>query len=682
MLVCANIVVSIAQNEFLEPQEFILSNGLKSLLVEDPNSSRISFELKIDVVPVNERDLAGLSEMTGMLLLSGTDTNSKAEIDQTCEILGAHIQTSPDGVYASCPTKNAEELLSLLARIIFKSNFPMEEFEKVKAQTASLLVGSENDLEVISQRVGDVVRYKKGIPYGVLVTKNSIDNIRREHVQAYYDQFFVPANAYLVVVGDLQASKMIGSIQSAFAEWVPNLIDATAVNEKVLSLSNISAVKKHPQPPKENHVVFVDMPATQECVIEVTYPIFLAPKDPEALSADLMNVVLSERLLNVFPEEIIRNDNFDNSVVALRADEYIGSFSAKVMVKNTFADVTVSIILDEMVRMISEKVDKKELKAAKELLAKEFTSSLEDLRTVSELLLDQVLYGLQEDHYRTYLQRLDTISISTIQAMASAYLKPHNAHIIVVGDKEEVANKLSKFADGSSIEYLDKNGDRYREELQMPPAGVGAQEVINEHYMALGGKSKLLARNTEKIVMTTEVDGISAKCTSYRKAPNKYLMMCNVDDTETLKKVYDGAKGVLIEEGRTKDLLDIDLDDLRHESDMNFGMNYPQLSFDLSFVGISNVKGRPANKIRIITEAGIPIEEYFDVETKLMVKRIEIKYTTEGLKKKVTYFDEYKEVDGILYAHTVTEILDQKQVYKIKSITLNEEIKDELFLIP
>ena len=682
MFLYANTVVCHAQTDFPEPQEYVLQNGLKVLYVEDQQRSTVSFLLKIEIVPVHERELAGVSELMGNLLLSGTNTNSKADIDQVIEFLGAQIQTTSDGFYASCPAQNAKEFLSILLQIVSESNFPIQEFDKVKAQMASSLVGSENDPEVISRRVGNVVRFKKGLPYGELVTEKSINNIQRRNVQVYYDQFYIPENAYLVVVGDLPVAEMIKTIRSTFSLWGPTTSDTTSADEQIMSLTNISEIKKYPQPPKQNHVVFVDVPGTQECMIDITYPIFLSPNDPNALSADLMNGILNRRLLEVFPDGILQNDSIDHSVTALQADEYIGSFSAKVKVQNAFADSAVNIILNEMERMIKGTVGKKEIKFVKETLTNKFTSSLEDPRVVSDLILERVLFDLQKDHYGTYLKRLDTISSGTIQAMASAFLKPSNAHIIVVGNKEEIANKHSKFADRSGIEYLDKNGDRYREKLQMPPTGITAQQVINDHYTALGGKSKLLARNAEKIVMTTEIDGSRVEITSYRKAPNKYLMTFTVDDRERSKKVYNGSKGVLIQEGRTMEPVDIDLAELSYEADMNFGIKYQQLSFDLSFVGISNVKGRPANKVRIITESGIPIEEYFDVETKLMVKRIEIKYTSQGQMKKVTYFEDHKEVDGILYPHTVTELFDKKRIYEVKSITLNEEMNDDLFLIP
>lgn len=659
-------------------QEYLLTNGLRSFFLEDHNSSMISFRLKIDVVPVNEGELAGISAIMGDLLLSGTKGRSKEDIHQTVEALGAQIETNSEGFFASCPTQNAEELLALLAQIVSESTFPLDEFDKAKAQMASSLVGSENDPDVISRRVGDVVRFRKVLPYGVLITENSIQNIQRAHVQAYYKHYFIPENAYLVVVGDLPASEMFDNIQEAFSPWRNDTIRTTD-DELIASLTNIEEVKKYPKPPEQNNVVFVDMPSTQECMIDVTYPIFLIPNDPNSLSANIMNSILNKRLSDVFSD----NDRREhlNTYSSLRSDKYIGSFSAKVKVQNAIADSAVSAIIYEMERMINEQVDKKELRSSIDQLAGEFTSSLEDPRTATELILDQILFDLEDDHFETYLQRSDTISISTIQEMARMYLKPDHVQIIVVGDKEEVANKLSKFANRNGIEYLDKNGDRYREELQMPPAGKSAQQVINDHYLALGGKSKLLARNTEKIIMTTEIDGSPAELTSYRKAPNKYLMKITVDDAEQLKKIYNGSKGVLIKKGRTTELVDIDLDELSYEAAMNFGMNYAQLSFDLSFVGISNIKGRPANKVRIITESGIPIEEYFDVETKLLLKRIELKYSSDGQKKKVTYFEDYKEIDGLLYPHRVTELFDQKRIYEVKSITLNQELSDDLFLI-
>ncbi len=672
-----------------KPQIHILANGMTLLLVEDHREPIISFQLKIDAEPILEGEIAGLVDLFGELLLSGTTEMSSSDIAGRIESLGASIHVYSDGFYANSLKQNANELLTILHAISVDCNFPPEEFEKAKIRLLSGISTKENDPEDISKRVGDLLRFKSGHPYGLIPTEESVYRIHREHVKAYYDRFFVPENAYFVVVGDINSSEMLELVNRTFNDRSQQLEDLVieengSVDQLIGSLTKISELRKFPAPPKNNQVVFVGVSGAVESVIDISYPILLTPNDPNLLITQVMNNVLGSRALKVRLNKNYREDS-DYSYSAystMSADKFIGSFSAHASVPNNVTDTSITQILYEMQHMIEFNVNDEELEMVKKMMADRYMISRDDPKTIARQTLNTILYDLDPDYYQGYLMRLDTTSVAAVRAMAINYLKPKNAHILIVGDKEEVANNVSKFADHSGIRFLDKHGKRYREEMELPPPGVKADHVINDYLAAIGGRSRLIARRSEVIIMTTEINGELVNYTMYRKYPNKYMARMTLNGNELEKVIYNGIRGVSSKGGQTSELVDVELDELGYEADMNFNMSYQQLSFDVRLIGVTKVKGKEAYKIHITTGSGIPIIEYYDIKTKLKLKMVELEYTEDGKKTITTYFDDHRSAQGILYPHTITQFADQKLVFKVQSIELDQDLSDDLFFIP
>ncbi|MEO6132397.1 MAG: hypothetical protein ABIQ02_11150, partial [Saprospiraceae bacterium] len=61
---------------------YTLANGLKIIVVENHKIPEISYQLTIDMDHMQEKEKAGLSDITGSLLSGGTTTKSKADIDE------------------------------------------------------------------------------------------------------------------------------------------------------------------------------------------------------------------------------------------------------------------------------------------------------------------------------------------------------------------------------------------------------------------------------------------------------------------------------------------------------------------------------------------------------------------------------------------------------------------------
>ena len=98
-----------------KPVSFVLPNGLKVLVVEDHKLPRGSFNLSIDNAPYAEGDKKGVDELTGSLIGNGSKTISKDAFNEEVDFLGADINFSTNGAFASGLSKYSKRILELMA---------------------------------------------------------------------------------------------------------------------------------------------------------------------------------------------------------------------------------------------------------------------------------------------------------------------------------------------------------------------------------------------------------------------------------------------------------------------------------------------------------------------------------------------------------------------------------------
>lgn len=751
-----------------EPTVHKLKNGMTLLLVEDHRLPMVSFQLKMDIEPIDEMEMAGMVDMVGELLGAGTMRSSKEELDLRIDQLGATYITFSDGIYASGLKRSALGILDLISEMAMSSTFPQKELEKSMTKMLSSVSLVENDPNAISSQVGDVLRYSKAHPYGNPVTEETLGQVNRKYVKAYYDAFFTPQNAYLVVVGDMGNAEAIEAVTKRFQHWGKKdaekraikqssssgkmsaasgeqnsgkAADAglnTADSDKVVTRDNVErsateAVAKEKGPTratnsktkpqttslnadqsasevasnneqalgvmarfkkasqigkkganlKENHVALVDRPSSVQSVIDVTYSLILTPNDPNAMAVKVMNGILGGGAFNARLNKNLREDKAFTygAYSSLNSDKYVGAFSAGASVRTSVTDSAITEILYEMQNMIDEDVSDEELQLTKNMIAGSFSRSLEDPRTIARFALNKTLYHLPADHYKSFLQRLDAVSKEDVRAMAQLYLHPNNAHILVVGNKDEVYNKLEKFTGRTGVEPLDIYGNRYREELTQAPPGVTVGQVIDDYITAIGGRENLMGRKSETITMSAEMQGMPVELVSYRQYPNKYMSKLTVQGREMQKVVFDGVNAVTHEMGKKTELVEIELADVSYDAEMNLELKHKDFGFEIYLLGVAQLKGGEAYKINIITMDGTGIKEYYDSVTKLKVKREEERHTREGMTLVTTYYDDYQEVGGILFPHKITQSAGMKLEFTVKSIELDTKLDKELFEI-
>lgn len=652
-------------------EQFDLPNGLKVIVVENHKLPRVSFQVFVDVPPLKEGDHAGAADMAGQLLKTGTKTKTKAQIDEAVDFIGASLGTSASGVSGACLTKHKDKLLELMTDVLFNPSFPEEEFSKLKEQTISGLAFGKDDPNTIAGNVAQVLRFGKNHPYGELTTETTVENIKLEDCKNFYNAYFKPNISYFVVVGDIKPADAKKIAEKYFGKW-----QRAEVAKETFA---------KPAKPQEVKVDFVNKTGAVQSVLNVTYPVELVPGSPEVLPASVVSTLFGGSSLSSRLNQNIREDKgyTYGAYATLSPSKEIGYFNASASVRNEVTDSAMVEFLYEMRRIGEEKVSEKELMGIKNVMTGNFARSLEQPGTIAQFALNTVRYKLPQDYYATYLERLSKVTADDVMAMAKKYITPDKAHILVVGNKDAVAEKLVRFDSDGKIDYYDNYGNKIEIKSGVIPAGMTAEKVVEKYIEAIGGKDKLQTVQDISMKMTTSVQGMSLETVLQQKAPNKYAMSVMMNGMAMQEQKYDGTNAAVSQMGQTQKLEGEQLESMKQQSILFAETKYKELGYKLTLKGVEQIEGKNAYQVEIETPNGDKVTEFYDIETGYKIRSVSVVDNGGNTATIVNDFGDYKEVDGIKFPHTMT-ITGAAPVplnSKVTSIEINKGIADSVFKV-
>lgn len=622
---------------------FTLDNGLRVIVVENDKTPSVSYQLSLDLDPILEGEAKGYVSMAGSEMRSGTSNRDKATLDEEIDFIGASLSTSSTGMFASALSRHTETILELMADVLMNPTFPEEELEKSKRQTISGLQTVKTDANSISRNVATSVVYGHDHPYGEVTTEETVENIQRDLLVDYYNTYFKPNLAHLVIVGDITTSKAKKLVKEYFGDWESGEVPTHEYEV--------------PTPPEGNTVAFANRSGAVQSVFSVTYPINRTPGHPDAIKSSVMNSILGG---GVFSGRLMQNLREDKGYTYgarsnLGSDEIVARFSAGAQVGTGVTDSAIHEVLFEMERMINEPVDEESLQLVKNFMNGSFARSLESPRTIARFALNIERYDLPEDYYATYLEKLEKVTVEDVQEMARKYLMPQNAYIVVAGDEDEVPETIAKFAHNGMVNYYDHFG-RPIEKMEVElDESITAEWIVEQYIEAIGGKSNINNIKDLKMVLSAEVMGSQMEMTTYKMAPGKMVFEMAVGGNTMQREVFDGEKGFQFAMGQRQDLQEDDIEAKKIQALMVKELSYLQDSdIEMELKGVDEIDGRQVYRIRVVTPDGTATSEYYDTETHLKTREVVTMEQMGQSSTITTDYGDYQEVGDIMFPKSVT----------------------------
>jgi zinc protease len=650
-------------------QTYTMKNGLKVIVVEDKKVPVVSVQLTLDIEPVFEGEAKGYTDMAGSLMRTGTKTRTKQQIDEQIDFIGANLSTFAGGMFGSSLKKHFGTMMDLFADVLLNPVFPEDELEKLRQQSLSGLATVKTDPSSMVSNMTSALLYGPEHPYGSVVTEESVNNITIDKVRGYYNTYFKPNVAYLVVVGDITLDEVKSLTQKHFDAWTPGNVPSP----------NYSS----PAPPAGNRVALANRTGAVQSSIRVAYPLDMKPGAPEAIKASVMNGILGGSFSGRLNQNLREDKGYTYGARSnLTTDPLIASFYAGTEVRNSVTDTTLNEIVKEMNLLRNELVDDGILNLVKNFMSGSFARSLESPRTIANFALNIERYKLPKDYYATYLERLSKVSAEDVQAMAQKYLLPENMFIIVSGNQDEVTEKLVPFSASGEVEFYDPFGRRIERVDMELATDVTAQKVIQDYLKALGGKDKLKEVKDISMNMTASVQGMTIDAVTYRKSPDKFYSALSMGGNVLQKQVFDGTRGKVTAMGGAQEITGDDLTQMKYQATMNIELFYEELGFELELAGMEMIEGAQAYKLIITNPMGKASTEYFDANSGLKLRSVVSQDTPMGPMTSVSDFMNYKEFGGLMFPTEMTQTAGPQTItMKVSSVEVNTGLGDDVFKI-
>ncbi len=226
-LFAQGLFLSGAHAQTLPIQEVILENGLKVLLLDDHKSPVVTFQVWYRVGSRNEQDgKSGLSHFLEHMMFKGTSKVGPEEYSRIIAKNGGRTNafTTPD-VTVYFATMSGEKIgitVDLEADRMMNALLDGTYFEPEKKviMEERRLRRDDNPISTLAEATAAVAYLVHPYRRPVIGWMQDIEGLTREDVKRHYRSYYIPNNAFLVVVGDFSTPEILAQIKAAF-EKIP-----------------------------------------------------------------------------------------------------------------------------------------------------------------------------------------------------------------------------------------------------------------------------------------------------------------------------------------------------------------------------------------------------------------------------------------------------------------------------
>jgi len=649
-----------------KPVTFVLENGLKVLVVENNKLPRVSYNLTLDNTPFAEGSKKGVTDLVSSMIGNATESISKDKFNEEIDFLGANINFYESGASANGLSRYSARILELLADGALNPLFTQEDFDAERAKLIEGLKSDEKSASAIAGRVQNVLTYGKEHYNGEFTSEETLKNVTLQDVINHYNTYFVPANAYLVVIGDVKTKDVKKKVEQLFGADV----------WKTASAPNLTY--NDPKDLQYSQINFVDVPNAVQSEIAMINLSKLKMTDKDYFAAILANQILGgggegRLFLNLREKHGWTYGSYSN----LGASKYISKFSSTASVRNAVTDSAVVEIFNELRKIRTDLVSEEDLKNAKAKYIGNFVMQIEKPATIARYALNIKTLGLPEDFYENYVKNINAVTPEDVRNAAKKYFLADNTRVVIVGKAADVLPGLEAMSakEKMPIFYFDKYGSKVDKPVVKKdiPAGVTAQSVVKNYIDAIGGEKALKAVKTVLVTAKGTIQGRSLDMVS--KFSNKGMSTSDISmgGMSMMKQVIGDKTGYQSVQGQKKTIEGEEL--VKEKKD---AVPFVELSFlaDKTIVlsGIESLNGQDAYAVLVGTT-----KYFYDVKTGLRVATENESGEGAQKRKTMTYYADYVEVKGVKFPYKTTMDVGMPLEFITQDVKINEGVTDKDF---
>ena len=378
----------------------------------------------------------GTASLTAAMLDEGAGARSALEIADAVEFLGASLTTTSSfdssAVRLNVPVERLRDGLSVLADVTLRPTFPAMELERLRQERLTALLQARDDPASIGPMAFARVVFGAMHRYGTgaVGTEATLKAFSTGDLAAFHAAYYQPANAVLVVVGDITPAMALPELEKQFGGWKASAAPARRVPV--------------PAAPQVAHggIYLVDKPEAEQSQIRIGW-VGVPRSTPDYFPLIVLNTILggsfTSRLNQNLREEhgyaYGAGSSFDMRLSA-------GPFVAAAGVQTDKTAESVREFFNELTKITAEPIGADEIAKAKNYIALGFPSEFESSADLSRQLEELIVYQLPDDYFERYIANVQAVTADAVQKVAKTYIQPSRFAVVVVGDRKVIESGI------------------------------------------------------------------------------------------------------------------------------------------------------------------------------------------------------------------------------------------------
>ncbi|HEY0972635.1 MAG TPA: pitrilysin family protein, partial [Gemmatimonadales bacterium] len=420
-----------------------LSNGLRVLLVEHHELPVVDMVLAVRAgAEADPAGRVGLATLTAAMLDEGAGGRDALAIADQVAYLGARLSTG-SGFDASmislhAPVARLDSALALFADVALRPTFPEQDLERLKRERVTQLVQLRDRGPAIADRVFPAVIYGDTHPYGRPTTGTQVttEAITQADLRRFYETYYRPNNATLIVVGDVRADEMVARLERLLSGWPRADVPAT----------ELAAAPSA----GETKVYLVDKPGAAQSSVRIG-AVGVARSTDDYFALEVMNTILGGSFTSRLNQNLRETHGYTygaGSYFDMRRAP--GPFVARAEIVSAKTDSALIEFMKEL-KAIRDTVPTAELEKAKQYLQLQLPGDFETTSDIASQLLAVALNDLPLDYFDSYSRRIAEVTQADVRRVAERYVDPSHLAVVVVGDRATIEPSIRAAMIGETV---------------------------------------------------------------------------------------------------------------------------------------------------------------------------------------------------------------------------------------
>ena len=410
---------NIEQIRMERPKTHQLSNGAKVHFLNSADLSALKLEVVFKAGAWHE-SLLGESSFSTILLREGTVHKTASEISFFFDKYGAFLElnsgidTASVSVY--CLDKHFAKILPIVLEILFEPSFDSDSIERQKTKKKQQVKLNKSKGNIRASQLFRQSIFGKDHPYGSILLENHIDQIDREILQEFHQNYFL--QTFDIFLTGYLSDEIKSLVTDSFSVIGTHSIRVNRNSRKIESINHLTEQKE----------------SSLQSSIRLGKRLFNRSHN------DFNHLQVANHVLGgFFGSRLMKNIREDkgytygiySSIIPLHQEGYfvIGSDVKKESTHQAIAE-----ILKEIDILATEPIASSELELIKSHLLGSFLNQINNPFDLMDKFKAVYFEGLSYESYNQFIHTVNNITADEVCTLVEKYFNSLDLTTVIVGD--------------------------------------------------------------------------------------------------------------------------------------------------------------------------------------------------------------------------------------------------------